>query len=150
MPSGYPLDEQTKRLIKEKAPQLLLQNPTYTKGAIARLLGVCRNTLYVLEREDESFKAEMDRAQGIRDTRNVQFVENALLKKLLNGSATGSEYEFYLVNRAPGRWKRRVIFNANQEVNNFNINNPLLKAKESELNDIIAGRTTIQSNLFED
>lgn len=142
MPSGYALDESTKRRIKEEAPSLVRDNPTTTKGAIARMLGIHRATLWQLEVEDDSFRELMAKARDARDARNVEYVENALLKKLRSGTASGSEYEFYLVNRASDRWKRRFVFN--NEVNQYNLNNsPLSKMKDSELDDLISGRMPV-------
>lgn len=40
------------------------------------------------------------------DERRDDGVEDGLMKKLINGNASGKEYEFYLTNRRPNRWKQ--------------------------------------------
>lgn len=46
------------------------------------------------------------RGQGRRD----DMVEDAQFKRLVEGRASGSEYEFYLINRRPDRWKKEFQF----------------------------------------
>ena len=57
----------------------------------------CQRTLikrYILECERRS------------DERRDDGVEEGLLRKLINGNASGKEYEFYLTNRKPNHWKK--------------------------------------------
>ena len=46
------------------------------------------------------------RGQGRRD----DMVEDAQFKRLAEGKASGSEYEFYLTNRRTSRWKKTTDF----------------------------------------
>lgn len=62
-------------------------------------------------------EAARERGQGKRD----DMVEDAQFKRLVEGKASGSEYEFYLINRRADRWKKEFQFTGPAGV-------PLLKA----------------------
>lgn len=56
----------------------------------------------------------MTRAWKMAEEKRVDFVEKALMKKLLSGEAHAAEYVFFLCNRAPERWRHvQTITNAN-------------------------------------
>ena len=55
-----------------------------------------------LDRLSKLICAARDIGQGNRD----QLVEDAQFRRLVSGDATSSEYEFYLCNRQPERWKK--------------------------------------------
>lgn len=50
------------------------------------------------------------RAQEMGQTNRDDSVEDAFYKKLKDGKASGTEYEFYLTNRIPLRWKKTTEF----------------------------------------
>lgn len=75
------------------------------------------------------------------DNRNVD-VEDAFLIKLKAGEGSGSEYEFFLCNRLPERWKKLkdntvVVQNTiNNEVNK-GANSGTFTGEDAELVEII-------------
>ena len=71
------------------------------------------------------------------DERRDDGVEDGLMKKLINGNASGKEYEFYLTNRRPNKWKqdKNII-----TVNNTTQVNQILKARD----EIVEGMSNEQ------
>ena len=70
----------------------------------------------------------------------VMLVEDAMFREAVNGNVTAGMY--FLNNRVPTRWqdKRQTTFNNTNEANTYNVANPLAKAKDTELDDIIDSR----------
>jgi hypothetical protein len=64
------------------------------------------------------------------DERRDDGVEDGLMKKLINGNASGKEYEFYLTNRRPNKWKQEKSIIT---VNNTTQVNQVLKARDEIL-----------------
>ena len=54
------------------------------------------------DRLNKLFEMAREIGQGHRD----DMVEDSQFKRLVSGKASGSEYEFYLINRKADRWKK--------------------------------------------
>jgi len=67
--------------------------------------GISRTTLFYWSQRPliKRYILECERRS---DERRDDGVEDGLMKKLINGNASGKEYEFYLTNRRPNRWKQ--------------------------------------------
>jgi hypothetical protein len=72
----------------------------------------------------------------VSDKKQVDSVEKAHLKKMIEGKASASDYEFYLTRRAPERWPAKE---ATVVVNTIIQNNRYEKVKNEDLDGVLDG-----------
>lgn len=132
-PTGRgPLTPGEQKTIKAEIIERLLSEPVL----IVQLsidLDVSRQTIYRWRREDEKFRAAFDDALKNQDGMRNEAVEDALLERLVSGTAAPLEYIYYLNNRLPERWRdqRHVRTESESSV----IDRVLARAEEIEIED---------------
>lgn len=92
-----------------------------TELQIAKNLGISKSTLETYKKEHSDFLSALKRGKEVVDYE----VENALLKKALNGDTVAMI--FWLKNRRPDKWKDR------KEHTEIDIANKELKLKERKI-----------------
>jgi hypothetical protein len=68
-------------------------------------IGVDPATIWRWRQSDPTFDADVNRVVEETEPRQIQDVEDTFKARLMSGKASGVEYFFYLVNRAPERWR---------------------------------------------
>ena len=68
-------------------------------------LGISRSTVYRYMESDDGFDEQLKTIVHRNDKIRVQRVEDTMYQRIVDGKASAAEAIFYLVNRAPGRWK---------------------------------------------
>lgn len=109
-----------------------LERGVYLHDAL-RISGITKTSYYYYRSTRPRFIKLVDAASRAGDDFRAYQVEEGQFKKLKNGTASGSEYEFYLTNRRPERWKRKL------EIQSINLHG---QADNKEFRDAFFGITT--------
>jgi transposase-like protein len=72
---------------------------------IAGEVGVDERTIYRWRKADRAFDISCEAALEESDKVRIHKVEDSLYRRLEDGKASAAEMVFYLVNRAPHRWR---------------------------------------------
>ena len=86
-----------------------LRNPELTLEEICRKVGRAPNTIWRWRQQDKEFGKECSAALASANEARVHMVEEAMFLKIVAGNASSRETIFWLVNRAPERWKRKAV-----------------------------------------
>jgi hypothetical protein len=84
----------------------LISGVTYTEAWKKAGIKSTR-TLYTWRKKDARIDRYIKACMEMRDEKQVNVVEDAYFNKLASGNGSGSEYEHYLSNRCPERWKSK-------------------------------------------
>jgi hypothetical protein len=69
-----------------------------------------KSTLYKWVKEIPRLKFFLQACEERGMQRRIAIVNDAFFKKLAEGKASGTEYEFFLCNREPSMWKKQTEF----------------------------------------
>ncbi len=97
-----------RRIKKADFLKLYVGHPTFTMQECCKSVGVSHDRLLDWREQDPEFKEAMLSAVDYIDEIRYVMVENAAFKQILAGEASASLVQFWLKNRAPGRWRDRV------------------------------------------
>lgn len=84
-----------------------LKEGTVAVREAARRAGVDPATIWRWRQQDSEFHAAVDEATEDADRVRVSMVEDSLFARVVGGRASAAETIFFLVNRAPDRWRQR-------------------------------------------
>ena len=90
---------------KKKAILERLEDPTIAFIAACNSVGIAEVTFWRWRQTDKAFSEAVKTAEDKQDSSRVKIVEDTLFKRLATGKASPTEMVFYLMNRAPDRWK---------------------------------------------
>jgi hypothetical protein len=118
------MGEETMFLRREKIHSILksIRSGEDLSDSCARA-GVSRHTIFLWKKRpakwSQFWHVRLDRlltiVRAYAEDGNNELVEKKMLKRLIDGAASSSEYFFYLCNRAPGRWRHvNSVTNVNQ------------------------------------
>lgn len=103
-PSHRPEADATMQAKKKKILELL-EVATESLVSAAAAVKVDPATVWRWRQSDRDFDKAYLEAQEASDRGRVKIVEDTLFKRLATGKASPTEMVFYLMNRAPDRWK---------------------------------------------
>ncbi len=141
--------KETVERIKTELRDVLDENPVFSIIAIARKLGVTRQTLWFARKKSKKIDRMISDYQEQKKPAIEDLVKNTWFNRLATGKAHGSEYLFFMMNHFPDEYQdRRAVVNNNVNVINQAHNHILIEQKflqslpEKDLDDIINGFTT--------
>lgn len=75
------------------------------EGAALKAARVSVSTLWRWRKADAEFDAQVTAARKDVESLQVHLVEDSWVQRLMRGKCTPTEMIFYLINRAPDRWR---------------------------------------------
>lgn len=94
-----------KRNALKKAVLDELEDPAKNLRAVVREIGISEATLWRWRDADSEFDVAVTEALAVRDEMRVKLVEESLFARCVTNAASAAERIFFLVNRAPHRWR---------------------------------------------
>ena len=78
-----------------------------TKTELWRLFGISNSTYYTIKKEHPEFAVAMQAAGEAQWRLRTKHIENVYFRRLADGRANSSDYQYFLNNRNPDFWKSK-------------------------------------------
>lgn len=101
-------DQGTRERIKKGIVEYLAR-PELTLRQVGRKVGRAPNTIWGWRQRDKEFDKQCATAMSSANSARVQIVEDSLFKRIITDRVNPAETIFWLKNRAPERWRDKVV-----------------------------------------